>query len=385
MSRKKGKGHGMSSKQAVMHKAKKQRRDKKRFAEYEAGKRAEKERKELERNERAVEDELIRKWRQGSSCMGQKREAILVWRKNAVEQRIIRVEKAKSNMFDQISSVGTWCQEALDALIYTLGKCGGDVSKMQSRTVKCDGPRWSEESYIAAWASDEYMFMREGYKIGVRTDGSPLSKRNKNPNREESSKAYWKLIDWARRNAEEDGLINSKIWERGRLNKSFDQALGCLPFKFLMYLQSQFSGDQSFANYGNGPNHWNVDHRIPIGHFSYEGAPVARALHYTNLRPLWRSDNFGRRRPVVPGDPSELQFFELEEGVQWEEGRGWMPREGPEFDSREDLAVLRDIKRLFQEREEVSTSDEIPVVPSAEEVERGTLLDYGFRTSRNSM
>jgi len=64
--------------------------------------------------------------------------------------------------------------------------------------------------------------------------------------------------------------------------KSFDE--------FKNYIESLFKPGMTWENhdyYG-----WHIDHKIPISHFNMlDEAEVAKAMHYTNLQPLWWYEN----------------------------------------------------------------------------------------------
>lgn len=66
--------------------------------------------------------------------------------------------------------------------------------------------------------------------------------------------------------------------------------LGCTVDEFKDYLQSKFEPGMSWDNHGR--NGWHIDHIIPLSKFNLENREeVLRAVHYTNLQPLWAVDN----------------------------------------------------------------------------------------------
>lgn len=54
------------------------------------------------------------------------------------------------------------------------------------------------------------------------------------------------------------------------------------------YIQSLFIDGMSWDNYGE----WHIDHKIPLSSFNLQDREqFTKAVHYTNLQPLWAIDN----------------------------------------------------------------------------------------------
>lgn len=64
--------------------------------------------------------------------------------------------------------------------------------------------------------------------------------------------------------------------------------LGCSIEFLKKYLENQFKNGIGWNNYGE----WHVDHRIPCDRFDLTKPEEQRkCFHYTNLQPLWATDN----------------------------------------------------------------------------------------------
>ena len=84
---------------------------------------------------------------------------------------------------------------------------------------------------------------------------------------------------------------------RSRLNKALKgnyktgsavRDLGCSIEDFKLYLESKFEQGMNWNNYGM----WHIDHIKPLVSFELsERKELLKAVHYTNLQPLWAIDN----------------------------------------------------------------------------------------------
>jgi hypothetical protein len=74
-------------------------------------------------------------------------------------------------------------------------------------------------------------------------------------------------------------------------SKHTTEILGCSLEFFKSHLESQFTSGMNWQNYGNGPEKWNVDHRIPLA-MAKTQEDIEKLCHYTNLQPMWSIDNF---------------------------------------------------------------------------------------------
>jgi hypothetical protein len=69
--------------------------------------------------------------------------------------------------------------------------------------------------------------------------------------------------------------------------------LGCTMPELVRHLEGQFLPGMSWDNYGF--KGWHIDHIRPLGTFDLEDREqFLKAVHYTNLRPLWAFENLSR-------------------------------------------------------------------------------------------
>ncbi len=77
---------------------------------------------------------------------------------------------------------------------------------------------------------------------------------------------------------------------KGRMSVDYAKGyVGCTLDELKAYLERQFDGVMSWENYGK----WHIDHRKPLAKFDLnDPRQIAEAFHFTNLQPLWASDNY---------------------------------------------------------------------------------------------
>lgn len=93
-------------------------------------------------------------------------------------------------------------------------------------------------------------------------------------------------------------LIRGYLRKNGyKGEKSTWEIVGCDFETFLEYVISQFKEGMALENYGHGEGCWNIDHIIPIC-TAENDEDLERLNHYSNLRPMWASDNYRRPRKI---------------------------------------------------------------------------------------
>ena len=81
--------------------------------------------------------------------------------------------------------------------------------------------------------------------------------------------------------------------KRNQKSGSAVRDLGCTIPQLRAYLESKFLPGMSWENWGT--DGWHIDHVIPLAKFDLsDPEQLKQALHYTNLQPLWSSDNMSK-------------------------------------------------------------------------------------------
>ena len=89
-----------------------------------------------------------------------------------------------------------------------------------------------------------------------------------------------------------------KALKRRQVNGSAIRDLGCSIAELEIYLQTKFQNGMTWGNHGK----WHIDHKVPLYSFDLtDRGQLLRALHYTNLQPLWATDNLKKGRKLSTG------------------------------------------------------------------------------------
>ena len=76
--------------------------------------------------------------------------------------------------------------------------------------------------------------------------------------------------------------------------------LGCTIEELKKYLEAKFMSGMTWDNRGNGTGMWNIDHMSPLSKFNLSNrSQFLKAVHYTNLQPLWWKDNIKKGNRIV--------------------------------------------------------------------------------------
>jgi hypothetical protein len=77
------------------------------------------------------------------------------------------------------------------------------------------------------------------------------------------------------------------------------QLVGCTPNELRLHLEGKFSPGMTWANHGK----WHIDHIIPCAHFDLTDPEARkRCFHFSNLQPLWASENIRKGRSLQEVD-----------------------------------------------------------------------------------
>ena len=82
---------------------------------------------------------------------------------------------------------------------------------------------------------------------------------------------------------------------RERKSESTMEIVGCSISEFKDYIGNKFSDGMSWENIGE----WHIDHIYPLS-LAKDTEHIKSLCHYTNLQPMWASDNIRKGNKLVP-------------------------------------------------------------------------------------
>ncbi len=113
---------------------------------------------------------------------------------------------------------------------------------------------------------------------------------------------------WHKNKIVSDPIYKISMRLRGRLSDIFRgkisgkiaiEYLGCSLPELKMYLEGQFKDGMNWNNHGL--HGWHVDHKIPLSFFDLTNEKqISQACHYTNLQPLWATENRKKHAKLLP-------------------------------------------------------------------------------------
>ena len=96
-------------------------------------------------------------------------------------------------------------------------------------------------------------------------------------------------------------VVQSRVYKALKEHKEYKtmEYVDCSVEELKVHIENQFKEGMSWENYGE----WHIDHIVPIKYQADGKAPtleeVIQRLHYTNLQPLWASDNISKGNRYV--------------------------------------------------------------------------------------
>lgn len=85
-----------------------------------------------------------------------------------------------------------------------------------------------------------------------------------------------------------------------RKNSKTEAIIGCSISAFIKHIESQFTDQITWKNYGNGHGKWNIDHILPISSFDLtDNNQIKEVFNYKNCRPMWAIDNIKKGAKIL--------------------------------------------------------------------------------------
>ena len=93
--------------------------------------------------------------------------------------------------------------------------------------------------------------------------------------------------------------LRSRLWQAIKNVQKKGSAirdLGCSISELKVSFEKQFKPGMTWENYGE----WHIDHVKPLSVFDLsDRKELLKAVHYTNLQPLWARENISKRNKII--------------------------------------------------------------------------------------
>lgn len=202
------------------------------------------------------------------------------------------------------------CSKCNDYL--PIGKFSKDRSKADGLCTVCKSCKSAyRKKYYAANAEKARKESIDWYhqnKEYARTKNREYYEKNLDKFKAARKAKYWEnpeaakrdVRDYNRERARVDPVFRvrlrcrKRIWEAfvrkgySKKTKTFEM-IGCTPEELCQHLESKFHDGMTLENYGE----WHIDHIIPLASAKTE-EEVVSLCHYSNLQPMWASDNVAK-------------------------------------------------------------------------------------------
>lgn len=155
----------------------------------------------------------------------------------------------------------------------------------------------------ASRRKDKAAAWRREYRKRKDNDRINAMARRRSMTAEERAIHNAKQAEYLRRRSKADRQfaasrsIRARIYnclKKGWKSGATIELLGCSVEECLAHIEKQFAAGMSWGNWGQGSDNttWHMDHIVPVTAFDLDTADGQKmAFHYTNLQPMWGSDN----------------------------------------------------------------------------------------------
>ena len=120
--------------------------------------------------------------------------------------------------------------------------------------------------------------------------------RKRNPHK--SAEYERKQLQNPKRRLAQNLRARMRDFFKGKSKPSCSRLIGCSWDHFVSHISSLFTDGMCMSNYGK----WHLDHIHPLSLFDLNDPEQAKkAFHYTNIQPLWASDNIRKHNKTNYG------------------------------------------------------------------------------------
>lgn len=151
---------------------------------------------------------------------------------------------------------------------------------------------------MAIYAKEYYKENKD--KWSARTDARRSYEAQYREKNREKINSYHTEYALTRRKTDPSfrAIQNARVRARDfiRGNQKYSKRLRCSFKVFKIHIESQFVEGMTWENYGE----WHIDHVFPLSVAFEQGPEIfSNACKYTNLQPLWASDNISKGNKTI--------------------------------------------------------------------------------------
>lgn len=149
--------------------------------------------------------------------------------------------------------------------------------------------------YVKEWAKNNKDKRLEYQKKWAEKHGKEYRTKNLERDRAREHKRYTEDICFALKKTLRV-RIGKALKNKQKRGSAIDD-LGCSVPELKIYLEKQFKEGMSWSNWGLYG--WHIDHRLPLDYFDLtDRRQFLEATHYTNLQPMWATENIRKGNKV---------------------------------------------------------------------------------------
>lgn len=180
-----------------------------------------------------------------------------------------------------LDKLGSWCKECNKTTRKYIPKLKKTPTKPDHKFCS----RCKEEKAFEEFGLNEKL--KSGLSSWCKGCQNDYGKTRLNSLYKENQHFRWKTQS---RQELRDVLYRSGLFVDS-FREDFEKVIGCTIEQFKAHIEARFQPGMSWSNYGKGVDKWSLDHIEPLDK-SEIGSSVN---HFTNLQPLWYSDNSRKR------------------------------------------------------------------------------------------
>lgn len=166
---------------------------------------------------------------------------------------------------------------------------------------QCYNKKWNNSEEHKAYQKEYYKTEKRKAYLKEYSKSDKYLQFRKEFDTSEKRRAYNRVLNNTKRKENIQFKLSQNLRNRlrnGIKTGSFIRDLGCTIAELKDHLESLFQPGMTWENYGIYG--WHVDHKVPLASFDLtDREQFLKACHYSNLQPLWASDNLRKGAKIL--------------------------------------------------------------------------------------